>query len=44
MRAAWLVLSPAARGGAWMILTAASFAALLIAIRVQSADTYGDFR
>ncbi len=37
MRAAWTGLSPAARGGAWMILTAASFAVLLIAIRVLSA-------
>ncbi len=37
MRAAWSALSPAARGAAWMILTAASFAVLLIAIRVLSA-------
>ncbi len=34
MRAAWSRLSPAARGAAWMILTAASFAVLLIVIRV----------
>ncbi len=37
MRAIWFGLSPAARGGAWMVLTAASFAVLLIAIRVLSA-------
>ncbi len=37
MRAAWSGLSPAARGAVWMILAAASFAVLLIAIRELSA-------
>lgn len=40
MRAVWFGLSPAARGSGWMILTAVSFAVLLIAIRVLSAKFY----
>ncbi len=37
MKTAWAGLTPAARGAVWMTLAAASFAVLLIAIRLLSA-------